>query len=113
MFTQKGIIAIDMEGKDEDTVMEDALEAGAEDFSVEDGVAEVSTATADLRNVREALESKGYSFISADVEYIPASYTRLEGAENLKKMGILIEMLEDNDDIQNVWHNLDNEEDLP
>ncbi len=113
MFAQKGVIVLNAEGKDADTMLEDALEAGAEDFSVEDGVAEITTAVPDLRAVREALETKKYSFISADVEYIPATYTKLEGEDNLKKMGILIEMLEDNDDIQNIWHNLENAEDLP
>lgn len=113
MFAQKGVIAIDMEGKSEDTVMEDAIEAGADDISFEEGVAEIVTEPGDLRGVREALEIKGYGFISAELAYLPANYTRLEDPEHLKKMGILIEMLEDNDDVQNIWHNLDNEEDLP
>jgi DNA-binding regulatory protein, YebC/PmpR family len=112
MFTQKGIIAIDMQDKDQDTVMEDAIDAGAEDITFEEGVAEVTTVPGGLRAVREAMETGGYSFISADLEYIPANYTRLEGEDNLKKMSTLIDMLEDNDDIQNIWHNMDNEEDL-
>lgn len=112
MFTQKGVIAMDMEGRDEDAVMEAALEAGAEDIAFEDGIGEITAAPGDLRAVREALEAAGYAFISAEVAYVPASYTRMEGAENLKKMATLIEMLEDSDDIQNIWHNLDNEEDL-
>lgn len=113
MFTQKGVIAVDMDNKDEDAVMEDAIESGAEDITVEDGIAEITTSPDELRGVREALEAKGYSFVSADIEYIPANYTRIEGEDNLKKMGKLIELLEDHDDIQNIWHNLDNEEDLP
>ncbi|MEA4911464.1 MAG: YebC/PmpR family DNA-binding transcriptional regulator [Oscillospiraceae bacterium] len=113
MFSQKGEIDIDMEELDEDAVMEAALEAGADDVLFEDGAAEIYTEPTGLREVREALEKKGYSFVSAEVEYIPATYTRLEGEENLKNMARLLEHLEDNDDVQNVWHNLDNEEDLP
>ena len=113
MFSPKGVILIAMEGLDEDKVMDDAIEAGAEDVVFEDGMAEVTTAPADCSAVRDALEKAGYKFESADVEQVPATYTALEGEENLKKMGILLEMLDDDDDVQNVWHNLDNEDDLP
>ncbi len=113
MFSPKGVIDIDMEGFEEDKVMEDALEAGAEDVAFEDGVAEITTDPTELRDVREALEKRKYEFTSAEVEYIPANYTRLDDPEQLKKMGILLEHLEDNDDVQDVWHNLENEEDLP
>ncbi|NLC79480.1 MAG: YebC/PmpR family DNA-binding transcriptional regulator [Ruminococcaceae bacterium] len=113
MFQQKGVIVIDMQGLNEDKVMEDGIECGAEDISFEDGVAEIYTSTADLRDVREAFENKKYSFISAEIEYVPDNYVKLEGEDNLKKMGTLLELLEDNDDIQGVWHNLENEEDLP
>ncbi len=113
MFSPKGVILIDMEELDEDKVMEDAIEAGAEDVSFEDGMAEITTAPADCSAVRDALEKQGYRFASAEVEQVPATYTALEGEENLKKMGILLELLDDDDDVQNVWHNLENEEDLP
>jgi YebC/PmpR family DNA-binding regulatory protein len=113
MFSQKGVIVLDMEGKDQDAVMEDAIEAGADDIDFEDGAAEITAPPADLRALRETLEARGYGFISADVEYVPASYTRLDGEESLKKMATLIDLLEDNDDVQNIWHNLDNEDDLP
>lgn len=113
MFSPKGVILINMEDLDEDKVMEDAIEAGAEDVSFEDGMAEITTAPADCSAVRDALEKQGYRFASAEVEQVPATYTTLEGEENLKKMGILLELLDDDDDVQNVWHNLENEEDLP
>lgn len=113
MFTKKGMITIDMDGQNEDTVMESCIEAGAEDIVFEDGVAEVATQPNDLRAVREALEAKGFTFIAAELGFVPANYTKLDGEDNLKKMGTLIDMLEDNDDIQNIWHNLENEEDLP
>ena len=113
MFSHKGVIVIDLQDLDADAVMEDAIDAGAEDISIEEDLAEIITAPADLHDVREALEAKKYTFISADLAYIPSTHVRLEGADYLKKMATLIEMLEDSDDVQNVWHNLDNEEDLP
>ena len=101
-----------MEGKDEETVMEDVFDAGAEDFDMGDGVAEVTTTPAAFSDVRAALEDKGYEFISADVAMVPSTYTALSDPDDLKKMGILLDHLEDDDDVQNVWHNLENEEDL-
>ena len=103
---------LDVEGKDEETVMEDVFDAGAEDFDMCDGVAEVTTTPAAFSDVRAALEDKGYEFISADVAMVPSTYTALSDPDDLKKMGILLDHLEDDDDVQNVWHNLENEEDL-
>ena len=77
-----------------------------------DGVAEVTTTPAAFSDVRAALEDKGYEFISADVAMVPSTYTALSDPDDLKKMGILLDHLEDDDDVQNVWHNLENEEDL-
>ncbi len=113
MFEQKGVIVISMEDREEDKVMDDAIECGADDVNIEDGGAEILTVPADLFTVCEALEKKGYKFESAEVAQVPGTYTRLEGEDNLKKMGQLLEHLEDHDDVQNVWHNLDNEDDLP
>ena len=113
LFSEKGVIVIDMEGYEEDKVMEDAIEAGADDVEFEDGVAEITTDPAAFRDVRDALDGKGYDFVSAEVEQVPATYTTLEGEDNLKKMSTLLELLDDNDDVQNVWHNLENEDDLP
>ena len=89
-----------------------AVDAGAEDFDMGDGVAEVTTTPAAFSDVRAALEDKGYEFISADVAMVPSTYTALSDPDDLKKMGILLDHLEDDDDVQNVWHNLENEEDL-
>ena len=66
----------------------------------------------DAEYLRAALEDKGYEFISADVAMVPSTYTALSDPDDLKKMGILLDHLEDDDDVQNVWHNLENEEDL-
>ena len=92
--------------------MEAVFDAGAEDFDMGDDVAEVTTSAASFSEVRAALEQKGYGFISADVAMVPSTYTALSDPEDLKKMGLLLDHLEDDDDVQNVWHNLENEEDL-
>lgn len=107
MFDRKGQIVIEAEGKDEDTVMEDALEAGAEDFNFDGDIFEISTDPNELGAVRDALEAKGYTFESAEVAYIPQTMTALEDEDAIKNMEKLIEMLEDNDDVQEIWHNWD------
>lgn len=108
MFERKGLILIEAEGKDEEAVMDAALEAGAEDFNFEDGdVFEISTDPNELGKVRDALEAKGYSFLSAEVAYVPSTMTALTDEEAVTKMEKLIDMLEENDDVQNIWHNWD------
>lgn len=113
LFSQKGIILIEDENIDEEKVMEDVVEAGADDYKIEDGVLEITTDPTMVREAREALEGLGYKIASAEAEQVPATYTRLDDPDALVKMGRLLENLEDNDDVQNVWHNLENEEDLP
>ncbi len=105
MFDRKGVIAIEGEGLDEDTVMEAALEAGAEDFSFDGDVFEITTEPNDLGAVRDALEEKGYSFLSAEVQYIPQTTTVIDDEDMQRKMEKLIDMLEENDDVQEIWHN--------
>ena len=112
LFNRYGVIAIEKEGNDEEKLMDAALDAGAEDFLSEDeNVFEIRTEPSDLGKVRDALEAAGYSFISAEIEYIPSTYTRLESEDDLKNMSRMLEMFEDNDDVQSVWHNWENEED--
>ncbi len=113
MFTQKGVIVIDSSELDEDKLMEKSIECGADDISFDEGIAEIYTSPADFSAVCEALQNMKYTFVSADIAYVPSNYTRLEGEENLKYMNQLLEHLDDNDDVQDVWHNLENEEDLP
>ena len=107
MFERKGVIAIEGEGLDEDTVMEAALEAGAEDFNFDGDVFEITTEPNDLGAVRDALEEQGYSFLSAEVQYIPSTMTAIDDPDLQAKMEKLIDMLEDNDDVQAIWHNWD------
>lgn len=112
MFTKKGLIVIEKEDNDEDKLMEDALEAGAADFSAEEtDVYEIYTEPEDFGTVMEALEAKGYEFVSADVSMIPSTYNKIDDEEAAEKMQKLLDMLDDNDDVQNVYHNWDMPED--
>jgi YebC/PmpR family DNA-binding regulatory protein len=106
-FDKKGVILIDNEeGKlEEDAVLLDALDAGAEDLEPEEGLFAVYTSPDAFGDVRVALEEKGYGFLSAQVEMVPQNYMRLESEEDKKKMEKLLSMIEDLDDVQNVWHN--------
>ena len=110
MFTEKGVIVVDNEDEDvdEDKLMEDALEAGAADFSSDDGIFEITTEPDDLDAVREALEAKGYKIASADLDKIPSSYIALTNEDDIKHMSQLLENLEDNDDVIEVYHNWEN-----
>lgn len=105
MFEQKGVIVVEREGQDEDKVMEDALEAGAADFQADDDVFEIYTEPEDFSGVREDLQAKGYAFVSADVEMVPSTYVKLTDEESITRMQRLMDALEDNDDVQNIWHN--------
>ncbi|MGN0599830.1 MAG: YebC/PmpR family DNA-binding transcriptional regulator [Oscillospiraceae bacterium] len=107
MFSSKGIIVADGAGLDEDKVMEDVFDLGAADFSMEDDTIEIETEPNDLSSVRDGLVAKGYKLISADVEMIPSTYTTLTDEESIRKMNLLLDTLEDNDDVQNVYHNWD------
>ena len=114
LFEQKGVIVIDnSDGKiSEDRIFEDAMLDGVNDIKYEDGVIEISTEPNDCRNVRLALEELGYSFVSAEVEFVPTTYTAIDDPEQQEKMQKLIDMLEDDDDVQNVYHNWDMPEEL-
>ena len=107
MFTSKGMIVAEDGGLDEDKVMEDVFDLGASDFSMEDGVIDIETEPADFAAVRDGLAEKGYKLLSADIEMIPSTYTALTDEDAIKKMNLLLENLEDNDDVQNVYHNWD------
>ena len=110
-FDKKGVIVIDNEeGElDEDTVMMDALEAGAEDFEADGPALEITCDPDAFNDVVKALEEKGYSFVNADIEMVPQNYITLSTEGDVKNMEKLIDMLEDSDDVQNVWHNWDND----
>ena len=105
MFDRRGQIAIEAEGLQEDTVMEDALEAGAEDFNFDGDVFLIDTDPNEMGNVRDALEEKGYTFVSAEVAYVPQTTTVIDDEDAVAKMEKLIDLLEENDDVQEIWHN--------
>ena len=110
-FDRKGVIVIDNEDKDldEETVMMDALDCGAADFEADGDVFEITTEPDDFNAVTAALEAKGYVFAEAAIEMVPQNYIKLTGEEDVKNMTKLIDLLEENDDVQNVWHNWEQE----
>ncbi len=109
MFEDKGVIIIEDDGDvDADALMEAALEAGAQDFLIEEGVFEIYTETDDLYAVRDDLQAKGYAILSAEEDKVPSSYVTLEDETDIKHMNLLLESLEDDDDVQDVYHNWEN-----
>ena len=107
-FSKKGVLVIDNEDEDyeEDEVMMDAMEAGADDFEAEDGCFTVYTTPEDFNAVAEELGKK-YTFVSAQLEMVPSEYKKLETEEDIAMMEKLIDAMEDDDDVQNIWHNWD------
>ena len=110
-FDKKGVIIIDNEEKelDEDSVMMAALDAGADDCVADDDTFIVYTDPDAFQSVADALE-KNYTFLSAQVEMVPQNFVKLTDEGDVKNMNKMLEMFEDNDDVQNVWHNWENEE---
>ena len=105
MFERKGLLLIAADDDvNEDELMEAALEAGAEDFITEEDGFEIITAPNDFAAVRDALESK-YEFVQADITMLPSTYTAIDPSLQ-KQMDKLLDALEEDDDVQNVYHNL-------
>ncbi len=114
MFENKGIIVIEAEDYDEEKVLEDCLGAGARDVSFEDEeIIEITTEVSDLSSVADSLEEMGYKLTQREAAMVPNNYTKIEDEETLRKLALLFSSLEEDDDVQNVWNNLENEEDLP
>jgi len=110
-FERKGLFIVDDEDRsiDEDTLINDALEAGADDIVNDDGAFEVYTSPDDFNAVNAALETAGYKFLSAQIEMIPQNYVKLTDPDDIKNMEKMLDIMDDNDDIQNVWHNYEEE----
>ena len=110
MFEEKGVIVIaDEDGEiEEDVLMETALEAGASDFSGEDGIYEIYTEPDDVYAVAEAIKAAGYTFESAEKSKVPTTWTTLDSEDDIKFMNLLIEKLEEDDDVMEVYHNWEN-----
>ena len=110
MFDKKGVLIVEKSVKmSEDELMMEAIEAGAENFEVDEDVYEITTTPEDFSKVREALEAKGIEFLAADIKMVPQNYMSLDEA-GTKKMNLIIENMEDLDDVQEIWHNWDEEE---
>ena len=112
MFEEKGVIVIDNEDGDidEDKLMEDAMEAGAEDFAAEGDVFEIYTESADVFAVAESIKAAGYPVLSAEQTMIPSTYTELTTDDDKKFMNLLLEKLEEDDDVLTVFHNWENQD---
>ncbi|MFI3256757.1 MAG: YebC/PmpR family DNA-binding transcriptional regulator [Spirochaetales bacterium] len=106
MFNRKGVIEYDAESVNEDEIMEAGLEAGAEDIAGEEGVITVTTDPSEFENVLEALQAKGFESVSASVSMVPDTYSSLDN-ETTRKVLRLIDKLEEDDDVQNVYSNID------
>ncbi len=107
MFSEKGIILMDNTFTDEEKLMEDIMESGADDYNIDEDEVEITVDPANFREVRDNLEQMGYEFVSADIEMVPSTYVTLTDPDHILKMNLLLEHLEDNDDVQNVYHNWD------
>jgi YebC/PmpR family DNA-binding regulatory protein len=111
IFERKGTIVVDAGGVDEDELMAVAIDAGAEDVTQDESMYEIVTAPADLMAVREALDTAGMAYESAELAMLPKTTVKLEESD-AKKMLRLIDLLEDNDDVQEVHANFDISEDV-
>ena len=107
MFTRKGVIVLENDNCDEDKLMEDCFEAGAGDFNVDEDAIEVTTDPNDVYNIAEILRGMGYTVVSAEDTMVPSTYTTLTDETQIKHMNLLLEALDDNDDVQEVYHNWD------
>ena len=108
LFDRKGLISIDFDDKiDEEELMMAALEAGAEDFEVEEDSYEITTAPEDFIQVLNGLKEAGYNDIKGDIMYIPQTYVKVEDEDAIKNLEKMIDAMEDNDDVQEVYHNWD------
>ena len=110
LFEEKGVIIISNEDGDvdEDKLMETALEAGAEDFAAEGEVFEIYTEVDDLEAVRSDLDAKGYPIESAELDKIPSTYVELTSEDDIKFMGLLLDKLDEDEDVLDVYHNWEN-----
>lgn len=109
MFDKKGLIIVDKEecSMDPDELMMIALDAGAEDFSDEEDSYEITTDPDDFSAVREGMETAGINIASAEVTMLPQTWGTLTSEEDIKKMNRLLDLLDEDDDVQNVYHNWD------
>lgn len=104
-FERKGLLVMEQDEYDEEEVMMTAIDAGAEDFSSEDGQFEIITEMTEFSTVRDALLKEDYKFTTAELVYLPNNEIEVTDEDDIKNLVKLIDILEDNDDVQNVYHN--------
>lgn len=112
MFDKKGVITVDLESSDEDTLLEIALEAGAEDMNSDSGAFEITMDQSAVDDVRTAIEAKGIKIESAEVTMVPQNTQKLETEKEASSMLKMLDLLEENDDVQKVYSNFDIDEAL-
>jgi YebC/PmpR family DNA-binding regulatory protein len=112
MFHKRGVITVDLEAANEDTLMEVALEAGADDMKSDTGAYEIVMDPAVLDDVRQTIEKKGIKIASAEVTMIPQSTTKLTKEGDASSMLKMLDILEENDDVQKVYSNFDIDQSL-
>ncbi|MEG3029988.1 MAG: YebC/PmpR family DNA-binding transcriptional regulator [Oscillospiraceae bacterium] len=114
MFKEKGIIIIEQNNIDEEKILEDCVESGASDVDFEEeGIIEFTTEATELSAVAQNLTGMGYNIEEKELTKVPENYTRVDDEEALRKLALLFDALDEDDDVQNVWNNLENGEDLP
>lgn len=112
MFDKKGIIIVENDGEnDEEELMMHALDAGAEDFNAEEDSYEIITAPESFSEVRQKLEEIGIPMASAEITMVPQNYIDVADPEDAKKINKMLDMFDDNDDVQDVYHNAELPED--
>ncbi|MEL3906526.1 MAG: YebC/PmpR family DNA-binding transcriptional regulator [Treponema sp.] len=111
MFNRKGVIEYDAETVSEEQLMEEGLEAGAEDIQAEGGIITVTTDPNDFATVLETLQGKGFESVSAGISMVPDTYMAVD-AETTRKVLKMVERIEEDDDVQNVYTNIDIPEDF-
>ena len=106
-FSKKGVLVIDNEDGDyeEDAVMMDAMDCGADDFEAEEDCFTIYTDPDEFNAVADALGQKGYSFVSAQIEMVPGEYKKLDNPDDIAMMEKMLDIFDDDDDVQNTWHN--------
>jgi YebC/PmpR family DNA-binding regulatory protein len=112
MFDKKGVITVELDATDEDTLMEIAVEAGADDINTDSGAYEITMDPSVLDDVRQAIENKGIKIESAEVTMIPQTTTRLEKESEASSMLKMMDLLEENEDVQKVYANFDIDQEL-
>lgn len=111
MFDRKGVIGIErVDSIDEDELTMSAIDLGAEDFVSSDNGFEITTAPEDFNSVRNGLEEAGYTFAMAEISYVAQNNVSLTNEDDIKKMNKIIDLLEESDDVQEVYHNWDEPE---